>query len=86
MFQRQKKYQCASARKKSHPLTVGKPPMLIEEFRSLVTREKGDSYKNRHGITVILLNVSMCKCQKKIIETCNKNVDIKFSAHGAFLE
>ena len=26
----------------------------IEEFRSLVTREKGDNCKNRHGATVIL--------------------------------
>ena len=26
----------------------------IEEFRSVVTREKGDNYKNRHGVTVIL--------------------------------
>ena len=26
----------------------------IEEFRSLVTREKGDNYKDRHGVTVIL--------------------------------
>jgi len=26
----------------------------IEEFRSLVTREKGDNYKNRHDVTVIL--------------------------------
>ena len=26
----------------------------IEEFRSVVTRGKGDNYKNRHGVTVIL--------------------------------
>ena len=26
----------------------------IEEFRSVVTRGKGDNNKNRHGVTVIL--------------------------------
>jgi hypothetical protein len=28
--------------------------LRIEELRSLITREKGDNYKNRHGVTVIL--------------------------------
>ena len=34
------------------PLPSGKSAD-IEEFRSLVKREKGDNYKNRHGATVI---------------------------------
>jgi hypothetical protein len=44
----------------------------IEEFRSLVTREKGDNYKDRHGVTVI------CKRSRgRISNTKISNILIK---------